>query len=107
MTEKDKKDNHLLIINHYGKDNQISKLTEEAGEFLTALARSQQYTESYETKKKRLENLKEETADLRNMLDQFLIMQGDKFTKEVQIIQDEKIRRTLKIIEKEQNEHPF
>ena len=107
MTEKDKNDSLSLIITHYGKDNQILKLTEEIGEFLTALSRSQQYTGSYETKKKRLENLKEETADLLIMIDQFLIMQGNKFTKEVQVIQDEKIKRTIKIIEKEQNEHPF
>jgi len=103
MTEKD----ISLIITHYEKDNQILKLTEEIGEFLTALARSQQYTGSYETKKKRLENLKEETADLRNMIDQFMTMQGDEFIKEVQIIQDEKIRRTIKIIEKELNDNPF
>jgi NTP pyrophosphatase (non-canonical NTP hydrolase) len=105
MTEQQQKEINQRIISHFGAENQRLKILEEAGEFQTALARCMQYTESYKTKKERFDNLKEETADIMNMINQLFILQGEEFEQEVRTIQGEKLMRTNKIIDQRQN--PF
>lgn len=77
------------IIRHYGYDNQLGKLVEELRELEQVIL--------YESSN--LEHLKEEIADVENLLEQIVDYQG--WNDEIEEIKEFKIRRQIGRIENE------
>lgn len=88
------------IAEHYGLDNQLIKLAEEASELSAAALQ-------YRANPKKLESLLEEIADVENVICQikYLIRQKELVTVNVYIdcCREEKIERQMERIEKEKN----
>jgi len=93
---KTQKQTYIKIIKHYGETIQRLKLLEETGEFTVELAR----TDLGRNVSKQLIG---ETADLLNMIDQLMILNGADFRKDVEEMRDYKLNRTLERIEHEKN----
>lgn len=85
------------ILNHYGVYHQIMKCIEELGELQCALARHIAGDERY-TIEQRIDNIKEEVADVMFMMEQLSEAFG---YDEVQEIRARKLVRTLTNIETE------
>lgn len=66
------KDKQLEIINHYGTDKQLDQLIEECGELIVAIAKTKRYPFS-DTCIDKYENLIEEMADVKNLIEQIEI----------------------------------
>lgn len=94
MTRTQRKEISIKILKHYGESKQRFKLLEEIGEFSVELARM-------DLGRKISKSLIGETADILNMIDQFLIMQGPEFRKDVEDMRDYKLNRTLDRMEEE------
>lgn len=68
-TESSTKDKQLEVINHYGMDKQLDQLIEESGELIVAIAKNKRYSFS-DTCIDHYENLVEEMADVKNLIEQ-------------------------------------
>lgn len=63
------KENQLKIIEHHGFENQLDQLIEESGELIVAIAKNKRYSFS-DTCIDHYENLVEELADVKNLIEQ-------------------------------------
>lgn len=73
------------ILRHYGIESQKRKLQEECAELIRAVARNDEA------------NMLEEMADVSILLEQFKTVLD--YSKKIEAVKDEKIKRTLKRIE--------
>lgn len=85
-----------FIYTTYGKEKQVNKTIEELEELTIELLRMQD-------KKGNKQHLKEEMADVLNMLYQLCLVYKIRIT-EIKHIAELKVKRTIKRIEKEQKE---
>ena len=87
--EKQTMDNeNLKIFRHYGETNQRKKLKEELYELIEAVDDND-------------EHMKEEIADVLNVIDQFIMAKG--WAEDIYRIKFEKVERQLKRIKNETN----
>lgn len=90
MTIKDKQKE---IINYYGFDNQMDQLIEECGELIVSIAKNKRYSFS-DTCIDHYENLIEEIADVKNLIEQ-LELSNDYVKQGIEVMIDHKVNREL------------
>jgi NTP pyrophosphatase (non-canonical NTP hydrolase) len=83
----------LKIINHYGVNNQLMKLTEETLELQEAII-------EYENKIGEKEHITEEVADVLNVVEQFIYYYEIDFNKVIEI-KHNKVHRQLERMKEE------
>ena len=86
------------IINHYGFDNQLDQLIEECGELIVSIAKNKRYTFAdvsfVNISKDRYDNLIEELADVKNLIEQ-LELEYDYVKEGIEVMIDHKVNREL------------
>lgn len=85
------------IINHYGVDNQIDQLTEECGELVVAIAKARRNKfsdTSADTSIECQDNLIEELADVKNLIEQ-VELSSDYVRQRIETMIDHKTNREL------------
>lgn len=90
------KDKQLQIINHYGFDNQLDQLIEECGELIVSISKNKRYISS-ENCLAYYENVVEELADVKNLIEQLELL--DRHLKEgIEVMIKHKVNRELERI---------
>lgn len=84
------------IINHYGFDHQLERLMEECGELIVAIAKNKRYAFS-DTCIDHYENLVEELADVKNLIEQ-LEIDNDYVREGIEVMIGHKVNRELERI---------
>lgn len=89
----DIKEKQKEIIDHYGFDNQLDQLMEECGELIVSIAKSKRY-ESADVCVDHYDNLIEELADVKNLIEQLEL--ADDYTGQgIEAMIDHKVNREL------------
>ncbi len=92
------KDSQLKIIEHYGLEKQLDQLLEECGELIVAIAKNKRYSFS-DTAIDHYENLVEELADVKNLIEQ-IELQSPYVREGIQVMIKHKTERELERIGK-------
>lgn len=100
-TKKNIKEEQSKIIEHYGLEKQLDQLVEESGELIVAIAKNKRYSFS-DTGIDHYENLVEELADVKNLIEQIEL--GNPIMKEgIESYIEYKTERELERIQGENN----